>query len=152
MADYTRNLRHQGNLPAEAAAALGALPDATPRLQIDPDDDGGAGGGTTSVTGFQLVDQAGNPVARAVKVGFGVYADADGVTPDAAAALDTATAGSILSGAASAELEVLTDATGKFTCTLTDATDGTVHLMGNQPVVGSPPLDCEDRGTVVFAA
>jgi hypothetical protein len=151
MSDYTRNLRHQGNLPAEAAGAIGALPDATPKVDVDATADVG-GGGTTAVTGFQLKDQFGNDVARVVKVGFGVYDDTDGVTPGTNATLDTATAGSILSGAASNELEVLTDATGKFTCTLTNTTDEEVFLMGAQPVVGAPPLECEDRESVTFSA
>lgn len=151
MADYTRNLRHQGLQPSEAAQALGGLPDSAPRVAVDDTPDV-TGGGTTAVTGFQLVDQAGNNVERAVKVGFGVYDDANGVTPGVNATLDTATAGSIVAGAGTAELEVITDATGKFTCTLTDAVDELVYLMGTQPAVGAPPLDNTDRESVTFSA
>jgi hypothetical protein len=151
MTDYSRIMRNQGNLPAEAAQALGALPQATPKIDVDDTADV-TGGGTTAVTGFQLKDQNGQLIKRAVKCGFGVFDDVNGVTPSVAATLDTATAGSIIAGAASNALTVLTDANGKFTCTLTNATDETNTLMGTQPTTGAPPLECEDREDVTFSA
>lgn len=152
MTDFTRNFRNQGNMPAEAAAALGGLVDGG-LVRIDVDDTPDVtGGGTTATTGFQLRDNGGNPIAKAMKVGFGVYDDVNGVTPGANATLDTATAGSILSGAGTAELEVLTDATGKFTCTLTDAADETVQLIGAPAANGGPAVDATDREAVTFSA
>jgi hypothetical protein len=151
MGNYTRNLRHNGLLPAEAAQAIGELGDVIAQVDVDATADVG-GGGTTAVTGFQLVDQAGNKIERAVPVGFGVYDDADGVTPATNATLNTATVGSILAGAGTAELTVKTSATGKFTCTLTNAVDETVYLMGKQALVGGLPQDNSDRESVAFSA
>jgi hypothetical protein len=151
MPNYTRSLRHQGNLPAEAAEALGCLGDNVAIASLDAVPNVG-GGGTTVACGFQLVDGAGRNIERAVRVGFGVYSDANAVTASPNATLATATAGTILSGSGTAELQVLTSATGKFTCTLTDASDETVHLACSQASKGGIPVECSAREATTFSA
>ena len=151
MPDYTRSLRHQGNLPAEAAEAIGTLGSNVAIVALDVVPNVGAGG-TTVPCGFQLKDGAGRNIERAVRVAFGVYDDANAVTPGAAATLATATAGTILSGSGTAELQVLTSATGKFTCTLTDATDEEVFLAAGPAAVGGIPVECSAREATTFSA
>jgi len=108
-------------------------------------------GGTTAVVGLQLKDLDGANVAAARTVAFGAYADANGAAASSGGTLDTATAGTILTGAASAALTVVTDSNGKFTCTLTDAVDEVVYLLAG-PTVRSPILDCKDVDSVEFTA
>lgn len=110
-----------------------------------------SGGGTTQSVGFQLKDINGNNVALATLADFAVFDEADLVTPATNATLDTASAGTIVGGAGTAALKVKTDANGKFTCTLTDLVDETVH-MSTAPTFGSPILDCNEIDSVQFSA
>ena len=108
------------------------------------------GGGTTVAVGFQLKDGNQNAaVARLVE--FAVFDDVDLGTPATNATLDTPTAGTIVSGAGSAALKVKTDASGKFTCTLTNNVDEQVSLS-TSPTFGSPILDCIEIDSVTFSA
>lgn len=149
MPDYTHDLRR--SLSSEVSGALGLLVDKVPRIDVDATADVG-GGGTTAVTGFQLKDQTGANVAAAVIVGFGAYADTNGAATSTGGALDTATAGTVVSGGGTAELVVLTSATGKFTATLTDALDEEVFLIPSQAIIGGVPVDATDRESVTFSA
>lgn len=150
MTDFTNDLRTHGNLPAGAANALGKLADDKILVVAIDDVADVSGGGTTAAVGFQLQDVEGNDVAEVVTVRFGVYDDLGGDTA-ANATLNTATDGTILSGAGTAELVVRTSATGGFACTLTDASDETVYLLCSA-CPGSPPLDCRDSDSVEFSA
>lgn len=118
-------------------------------VAVDDADDVGSGG-TTQTVGLQLNDQDGSALAAQHLLTFGGYADANG-SAAANGTLATATAGTIISGSGTAELKVLTDAAGKFTCTLTNAVDEAVHLIAG-PTIGSPILDCRDSDSVTFSA
>ena len=88
------------------------------------------GGGTTSAGTVQVNDVNGAAVARAVVLRLDVSDTqfAGPGDPAGTAAMDTATTGSILAGAASASLVIKTDATGAFAATLTNAVDEEVHI------------------------
>jgi hypothetical protein len=87
------------------------------------------GGGTTSAGTVQVNDLDGSAIGRAVYLKL--HATDTQYRPLAGAAnctLDTATTGSIVVGAASDGLVILTDATGAFACTATNAADETVYF------------------------
>lgn len=109
------------------------------------------GGGTTAVVGFQVKTPQGFTLEEQCVVSFGTYDDANGVTAASHATLNTATAGTILSGAGTNVLQVLTDAHGKFTCTLTNTSDETVYQIATQ-VGRSPMMDTKDYDAVTFSA
>lgn len=149
---YVKALRRElDNAGKDLAIAVGSLPDRAPIVELDETADV-SGGGTTAVVGLQLKDAAGRNVERAVKLTFGVYDDADADGAASNATLATATAGSIVSGGGTAELVILTSATGKFTCTLTDASDETVYLAAGLATPGGALADCMDRESVAFSA
>ena len=83
----------------------------------------GSGGTTRAGVGFQVKDFKGDDAEEAFVLGFGAYDDEELATAAANATLDTASAGTILSGGGSNTLEVVTDSSGAFACTLTDTSD-----------------------------
>lgn len=109
------------------------------------------GGGTTAVVGLQVKTLDGVALEKACVLTFGVYDDTNGVTAGAHATLDTATAGTILGGAGTNVLTVVTDSHGKFTCTMTNASDETVYLKAGTRV-GSIMADISDVDSVTFSA
>lgn len=151
--DATQGIADAAAAQLDATAALAdtaVLIDAAIVVAIDDADDV-AGGGTTQTVGLQLKDQDGNDLEEVHVLKFGVYDDADGITEGTSATLNTASAGSILAGAGGAVLTVKTSSTGKFTCTLTDASDEAVYLMASA-AIRSPILDCRDSDSVTFSA
>jgi hypothetical protein len=110
------------------------------------------GGGTTSAMGFNVLDWRGNAIAEAVAVKLGVFDDEDLQTAAVNATIDTATAGSILSGAASNALVVKTDATGQFRATLTDAADEEVWMSTGRDDYGDRLIDHRAKDSVEFTA
>lgn len=150
MGDVTRQLRTHGNLPAKLSLSVNRGLNEVLSAIIDDVADVG-GGGTTAAVGLQLVDFEGKNIAEQHVLGFGVYDDTDAITAGVNATLNTATAGTILAGAASAELIVKTDANGRFACTLTDAIDEAVFLIASRNK-RSPILDCRDVDSVTFSA
>lgn len=127
----------------EKSSVFGAL---VAVMDAAPDVSGGVNSGPV---GFQ-VKQGGQPIAQEVTLQFAAFADANLVNPAQNAALNAATAGTILSSSGYAVL-VKTDATGKFTCTMTDIQDEAVWLacaMG----FGSPSVDCRESMAVTFSA
>ncbi len=110
------------------------------------------GGGTTSAMGFNITDWRGNPVTEALVVKLGAFDDADLQTAAVNATINTATAGSILSGAGTNALVVKTSATGQFRATLTDAADEVVYLSTGRDAYGDRLIDHRARDTVEFSA
>jgi len=108
-------------------------------------------GGTTVTVGFRLVNINDIPVKMQTTLEFAVFQDQWGTTPASVAILDTATNGTILAGAATAALKVLTDVSGEFTCTLTDTIDETVWLGCSQSFM-SPVIICLSKDSVTFSA
>ncbi len=105
------------------------------------------GGGTTQTVGFQLQDTNRVDVAAIRILEF--VALKNGVPANATLASESD--GDILGGGGSAALRVETDATGKFTCILTNPDDDTVELTCG-PSLGSPLLDCTEVDLVAFSA
>ena len=83
-----------------------------------------------TVTG-QVVDPAGDAINEAVVVQVVMFTDEDFDTLDAAIAGITpaATTGTILTTSPTIDFQVLTDATGKFVLTWTDASDQTASTF-----------------------
>ena len=108
------------------------------------------GGGTTQEVGFQVVDGSGQAVRIQTLVELAVFDDANIAVPSAAATLNTATEGTIVGGAGTAALKVVTDDLGRFACTLTNPLDTTVYLASCQ-TFGGAALDCQDVSSVTFA-
>lgn len=107
------------------------------------------GGGTTQSVGFQVIDAGGADVAVQALVQFAAFDDAFFAIPARTALLDTASAGTIIGGGASAAIVARSDATGKFTCTLADATDEKVYLA-TCAAFGSGAMNCLDTDVVEF--
>lgn len=111
-----------------------------------------AGGVDTALVGFQMKNKSGVSIAKACVMVFGVYDDTNGITAAAAAVLTAVgLVGTILSGVGTAELIVVTDANGKFTCTLSDANHETVYLKCGLRT-GSVAADVSDVDSVTFTA
>lgn len=107
-------------------------------------------GANTAVVGFTVKTPWGAQLGEQMVVQFGTYQDANGILAATTATLDTASLGTILSGAGTNELKVLTDIYGRFACTLTDTAHETVYQMC-KPVDRTPVLDCRDYDAVTFA-
>lgn len=135
---------------APPAIAIG--PAATGTLAVLMDDAPDvSGGGTTGTVGFTVQLEGGTPISSPVVLEFAAFDDAEFATPAGAATLDSETAGTILTGAASAALLVATDAAGRFTCILTNPADTTVYLACRQ-AFGSAPINAESSDSVTFSA
>lgn len=151
MGDVAARVLQRLGLSGDAALMIEGALERIYSVEIVDSDDVGSGGTTRAGVGFQIKDYKGDVVAEEVLLAFGVYDDEELVTTATTAVLNTASAGTILSGAASASLVVKTNAVGLFTCTLTDTADETVY-MGCGPVAGSPIVDCRDTDAVTFSA
>lgn len=148
-----RQLSGTGVSPAHVKDFLDLLDQALDEFtNIGMDDAADAtGGATTTTAGFQLRNVKGDDLALQTVVEFAVFDDSGLATPASNATLDTATAGTILSGGGSSALKVETDSTGKFTCTLTNTVDESVFLACNQ-TFGGPLTDCREIDQVTFSA
>ncbi len=143
MVDLVKPLREQGNLPAAAALAIGQLAENVVRLApVAPIPSLVTG---TNPIALRLVDAGGNPIARAVALALGVYTDAAGTAfADATGApgITAATVGTIVTGADTFDLVVVTSAAGLLTLTFVD--DGADEyffipsIVRNGPLVDSP--------------
>ncbi len=136
--------------PAHNPELLDTLDGALVRMFIIKMDDAEdvTGGGTTQTVGFQLQDTDEEDVAAEQIVEFVALKDGE-FHPNATLASESA--GAILGGDGTAAPRVKTDATGKFTCVLTNPDDDTVELVCG-PSVGSPWLHCTDNEFVTFSA
>jgi len=108
-------------------------------------------GGTTVAVGFSLTNINDIAMPLQVPVEFAVFDEQYGVTPAVNATLNTATKGTILAGAGTAALKILTDVNGEFACTLTDLVDETVWLGCSQSFM-SPAIICLSKDSVTFSA
>jgi len=110
----------------------------------DPADPAG-GVDTLAGVGFDLLTEAGAAANVAPQMYMGVFADADCQTPSTTATLDTATTGTIDSGAGTNLLKVTPDAAGEFACSVDDTADETVYLkawiVGTGYIVDSGSTD-----------
>lgn len=106
---------------------------------------------TLAGVGFDLKTLDGNAVAYQPTMYLGVFSDAACTTPSTTATLDTATAGTIVSGGGTNLLEVTPSATGEFACSVDDTADEAVYLKAW--VAGSRRIvDTSDQHTVTFTA
>jgi len=141
-------LKDEADVVLEIEYEAGDLKVYTVEWVATPDATGGA---TTSAIELRIVDQYGIPIDDAVELVLGAFDDAYCATVAANATLNTATKGTIQSGAASNALYIVTDADGHFACTLTDAADETVYLAGGS-ASGKGLIDCLDVGDVTYSA
>ena len=115
--------------------------------------DGTSGADTVAGVGFSFKNAIdGQDVASVQKMYLGVFDDADGKVPATNATLDTASKGSILSGAGTHIIEVRTDSNGEFACTVTDSEDETVYIRCWPHAETSRMVDCSGSDSVTFSA
>lgn len=98
-------------------------------LEMKTPADAAAGVDTVAAEGFQLRDLSGNaaPIST-MEFYLGVFDDSGFTTLATNATLDTAAAGTIVSGGGTHLLVVTPSATGEVSVTLTDTVDETVYL------------------------
>jgi len=106
---------------------------------------------TSAGEGFDLKTEAGAAANVAPQMYLGAFDDATCQTPAVNATLDTASTGTIDSGAGTNLLKVTPDATGEFACTLTDAEDEVVYLKA-WPVGTDYIVDSNDITSAEFTA
>jgi len=151
MGSTARNLKyHTGMATGVVLDMEAAFQELFNVVMLDAADVGA--GGTTAPVGFDITDWKGSSIAEAIVLLFGVFDDSDLQGAASNATLDTATAGSILSGAGTAALVVKTDATGSFRCTLTNAADEEVFLGTGRDSYGDRLIDHRSRDSVEFSA
>ena len=146
-----RQLSGTGVSPAHVKSFLDLLDqalDETINVAMDDTPDV-TGGGITGNVGCQLRNVKGDKLEIEAVLEFGVFDEEEVTTPAANATLNTASKGAILSGGGGNALKVKTDATGKFTCVLTNASDEQV-FVGSSPSFGSPLLDCREVDAITF--
>ncbi len=141
-------LKDESDIVLEIEYEAGDLKVYTVEWVATPDATGGA---TTSAIELRIVDQFGVPIDDAIELVLGAFDDAYCATVAANATMDTATKGTVQSGAASNALYILTDGNGEFACTLTDATDEQVYLAGGG-ATGKGIIDGLDVGDVTYSA
>lgn len=88
----------------------------------------GAGSDTSAGEGFAILTEAAAAANVAPPMYMGVFDDAACQIPSVHATLNTASAGTIVSGAGTNLLRVTPSATGTFACTVTNHTDEKVYL------------------------
>lgn len=144
-----------GKLSVETQAAnaiTGATATLLGQLAVLMDEtDDVTGGGTTQTVGFQLVDAQGAPVNASLLLEMAVFDDSDLASPSVNATLGSPAEGTLVGGLNTAAIKVRTDATGRFSCTLTDATDETVYVACS-PTFGGASVDCRDVDSIAFSA
>jgi len=111
--------------------------------------DPAGGANTLAGVGFDLETESGAAANVAPQMWMGVFDDAACTIPAVHGTLNTASAGTINSGAGTNLLKVTPSATGEFACTLTDTTDEKVYLKAWQ-VGTSYIIDAGDTDDVTF--
>jgi len=139
VSQYAATVQSQGEIePMTYVATLDTIVDAT-------------AGATTTVVGFKLMDLWGSRVLEVRSLALSVFDDAYAATLSPNATFNTATAGTINSGAGSSQVLVTTDASGAFSCTMTNVIDETVYVTCGLSEV-SPVLDTKDIAAVIYSA
>lgn len=116
----------------------------------DPGDPA-SGVATMAGVGFDLETEAAAAANVAPQMYIGVFDDADCQTPAENADLDTATTGTIDSGAGTNLLKVTPSAAGVFACSVNDAEDEIVYIKA-WPVDIEYIIDSSDVDSVEFTA
>jgi hypothetical protein len=101
--------------------------------------------------GFALKTEAGGDANVAPQMYMGVFDDADCQTPAANAVLDTATSGTIDSGAGTNLIKCTPTAAGAFACSVEDAEDEKVYMKA-WPVGTDYIVDSSSTSDVTFTA
>jgi hypothetical protein len=104
---------------------------------------------TSAGEGFALQSEAGAAANAAPAMYLGAFDDADCTVPAVNATLDTASSGTIVSGAGTNQLKVTPTAAGAFACTLTDAEVEVVYLKA-WPADASYVVDSSDTTSAEF--
>lgn len=106
--------------------------------------------GTTAQVGFKLLSAGYGNIVGQKLVEISVYDDPEITALSSVATLNTAAKGTIVAGAGTAALKVLTNENGEFECTLTNLTPGSVYVTCSA-AAGGPALDCTEIDAVVFS-
>jgi hypothetical protein len=122
-------------------------------LVCDMKDPGDPAGGAAEQTaeGFDLETEAGAAANVAPQMYMGVFDDATCQVPAVNATLDTATTGTINSGAGTNLIKCTPDATGEFACSVLDAEDEKVYMRA-WPVGIDYVIDSSEVADVEFTA
>ena len=110
-----------------------------------------AAGVDIAQAGFALIDGNGNPVRAQYLMEFAVFDDVNLVALASNATLNTIAKGTIVSGAGTNALRVITDANGEFECTLTDLVDPETVYVNASSGRGSPTIDGREIDAISFS-